>query len=390
MIKRAKYIILVGANFNSYNRGVGALSYATIDLVREKYPKAQFTILKLHHVIQNRKLENCDAVYFSKVELIFYFLLSFLKIKIGKIQKFIVYDLVIDLGEGDSFTDMYEIKRIIALTMLKVMFKNWGLKVLMFPQTIGPFRTLIGKILAKWGLEKVDKIYVRGQYSYNLVKNLFGYENKMELASDMGFLLKPQIVQTEIFTSGQKYIGINISGLLLDSKERFSLLQKEFDYEKLIDNLITFFLKKNFNLVLVSHTYALDRKIPFDDLRACKYFAQKFNNKRIFLIKDDYNSRELKYLISKCEFFVGSRMHACIAAASTFVPLSSIAYSHKFLGVFAQLGILQTVANPKEMTEEECFTLIKNNFKDRARIKQILHKNITREQKQAQKVLASL
>ena len=47
----------------------------------------------------------------------------------------------------------------------------------------------------------------------------------------------------------------------------------------------------------------------------------------------------MKYLIGQCDFFVGSRMHSCIAAVSQCVPAVSIAYSDKFIGVMATLGL---------------------------------------------------
>ena len=46
-----------------------------------------------------------------------------------------------------------------------------------------------------------------------------------------------------------------------------------------------------------------------------------------------------KAVIGQCDFFIGSRMHACIAALSQGVPCVGVAYSMKFAGVFDTVGM---------------------------------------------------
>jgi len=46
---------------------------------------------------------------------------------------------------------------------------------------------------------------------------------------------------------------------------------------------------------------------------------------------------EAKSFISSMDFFVGARMHACIAAFSSGVPVIPMAYSRKFNGLFDSL-----------------------------------------------------
>jgi len=38
-----------------------------------------------------------------------------------------------------------------------------------------------------------------------------------------------------------------------------------------------------------------------------------------------YGPSETKFLIGHCDFFVGARMHACIAAVSQYVPAVTLA-----------------------------------------------------------------
>ena len=75
------------------------------------------------------------------------------------------------------------------------------------------------------------------------------------------------------------------------------------------------------------------------DLKVLKLLFEKFKDtNRVFLISDEsLNGTQLKYIISKCEFFVGARTHATIAAYSSCVPTLVLGYSIKSLGIAKDL-----------------------------------------------------
>ena len=57
------------------------------------------------------------------------------------------------------------------------------------------------------------------------------------------------------------------------------------------------------------------------------------DNNRVRLVHGTYNAPELKWIISKMSVFAGARMHATIAAFSSYVPTLSFAYSMKAKGM---------------------------------------------------------
>ena len=63
---------------------------------------------------------------------------------------------------------------------------------------------------------------------------------------------------------------------------------------------------------------------------------------------------EVKWVISNCDHFCGTRMHACIAAISQGIPTSAIAYSGKTEGVFASVGCESYVIDPREFDSGAC------------------------------------
>ena len=79
---------------------------------------------------------------------------------------------------------------------------------------------------------------------------------------------------------------------------------------------------------------------------ACREVYRKLKDKsNVVLIDRDLISPQIKYLISKMTFFIGTRMHANFAAIYTGVPVFGMAYSYKFEGAFNAGGL-----NGKEQT----------------------------------------
>jgi polysaccharide pyruvyl transferase WcaK-like protein len=58
---------------------------------------------------------------------------------------------------------------------------------------------------------------------------------------------------------------------------------------------------------------------------------------------------QAKWLVGRCEWFCGARMHACIAALSQGIATAMIAYSDKSLGVFESVGSGDTVFDGREL-----------------------------------------
>jgi polysaccharide pyruvyl transferase WcaK-like protein len=86
---------------------------------------------------------------------------------------------------------------------------------------------------------------------------------------------------------------------------------------------------------------------------------------RIHLLSSEYGACELKGIIGKCEFFIGSRMHACIAAISQGVPTVAVAYSRKFTGVFDSVGAAEMVLDAWSVSEDDALEMIMQRFLDR-------------------------
>lgn len=87
------------------------------------------------------------------------------------------------------------------------------------------------------------------------------------------------------------------------------------------------------------------------------------------MLSGEFDEGQLKYLIGRCEFFVGSRMHACIAALSQGIPAVGIAYSRKFAGVLRSIAAEELVADACSLSAEQILNAISDAYEQRARLK---------------------
>jgi polysaccharide pyruvyl transferase WcaK-like protein len=84
----------------------------------------------------------------------------------------------------------------------------------------------------------------------------------------------------------------------------------------------------------------------------------------------------MKFIIGRSEFFLGARMHACIAAISQGIPAVPIAYSNKFVGVMRSVGLEGAVVDPRRMELNEILQVVERTYDARSIIRRELKQRI--------------
>jgi polysaccharide pyruvyl transferase WcaK-like protein len=121
------------------------------------------------------------------------------------------------------------------------------------------------------------------------------------------------------------------------------------------------------------------------DSIACERLYERVARKhpgRIFIVRGRYNHNETKYIIGLCDFFIGSRMHACIAALSQGIPAVGVAYSGKFHGVFESVGVENCVADARRCDEDELLEKISSAYRGMGHVRENLHESVARAQRE--------
>lgn len=247
-------------------------------------------------------------------------------------------DVAFDISEGDSFTDIYGLTRFLQQSATKISAILQSIPLVLSPQTIGPFNSGWTKKVAGWIIGKTARTYARDDLSSSALREL-GASGNTDEAIDVAFRLP---FQRPGRSSNQSLkIGINVSGLLFNGgysgSNEFGL---RLDYPAFVRQVISHFSSMDgVEIWLVPHVIAPGT--VDDDTAASKILSAEFPN--VSLAPVFSNSIEAKSFISGLDFFSGARMHACIAAYSSVVPVVPVAYSRKFNGLFGTLGYTRLV-----------------------------------------------
>ena len=255
-------------------------------------------------------------------------------------------DLVLDIGEGDSFADIYGFKRFLFLMVSKYAVLSKGKPLILSPQTVGPFDKWYTRLAARHVMSKANKVYARDGMSAAYLQSM-GVTASEEVI-DVAFRLP--FKQDETCKTKMK-VGINVSGLLFsggyEGGNQFSLTV---EYPLHIRDLISHLLKDpNKEVWLVPHVMPDD--IPNDDDRvAIKKLKEEFPD--VHVAPEFACPSAAKSFISGLDFLTGARMHACIGAFSAGVPVVPFAYSRKFNGLFNTLKYPWFVDGKKDSTSD--------------------------------------
>lgn len=264
-------------------------------------------------------------------------------------------DVVIDITQGDSFTDLYGLYRFYTLTSIKWLVEKIGIPLVLAPQTYGPFKDEHVKQFAQKVIEKAKIIVSRDSESEEYLKSFI--HSDVITVTDLAFALPYQKKQ-ETYSEKIK-IGINPSGLLSKSKTEGTALNNKIlaNYDQLMLELIDYLkAEQKYEIHLIPHVG--------NEAYVCLPNIDGIIYHRAFK-----NPVEAKNTIAQMDVFVGARMHATIAAFSSGVPTIPIAYSRKFEGLFGSLGYNHVIDITKLNTEQAFETTIRE-IKDYKVLKQ--------------------
>jgi colanic acid/amylovoran biosynthesis protein len=242
-------------------------------------------------------------------------------------------DTMLDIGAGDSFTDIYPGKRFAYLLATKAMALLRGVPLILSPQTIGPFSRQPYTALAAAAMARAAHVFARDPLSFAVARQM-APDARLTQTIDVAFAMPFE--QAAAGHDGLR-IGVNVSGLLYSGGYTgANELGLALDYRGFTHALIEALLARpGVQVELICHVNAPDR--PNDDDGAVAD-ALKARYPALLRIADFASPIAAKSHISGLDFLIGARMHATIAAFSTGVPVVPISYSRKFEGLFGSLG----------------------------------------------------
>lgn len=232
------------------------------------------------------------------------------------------HQFVLDTGAGDSFTDIYGFKRMLTIFIIQRWCLKEGVPLVLLPQTIGPFDSIFGRLLARRQLSRLSLVMTRDPRSAEISTQL---GRAPEVASsDLVFAL-PQV------KAGASYdVLLNVSGLLWNPNRHVDYA----NYRQAVRSFIELLNAQGRHVTLLAHV--VDGSPGDDDSAAINDLVDDASLTVTALIPESLV--EARRVIAGANLVVGARMHACLNALSMGVPSIPWAYSRKFEPLLAQLG----------------------------------------------------
>ncbi len=290
--ERALKICLLGVAFDSPNLGVGALTDGAIRGILKNFPDAEISILdygyrpleftfeldgrrapvQLINMRFSKKfyLKNNIAYLLSLALLLRCFAPAKLRDHIARRNTVLRHlagaDVVGSIAGGDSFSDIYGLARLLYIEFPQMLVLLMDKKLILFPQTLGPFKTRLAQRIARFIVSRAERTYSRDYAGVTEARRLAPKlaPEKAKFCYDVGFLVEPQPPANLHWTglpaekqNGSCLVGLNVSGLLYaGGYNRKNMFGLRVDYKELIDAAIQFLIEtKDATILLVPHVW---------------------------------------------------------------------------------------------------------------------------------------
>lgn len=309
-------ILVLWADEASPNLGVRALGSGTATLVRRVWPDAEITFQNFGHRTRELPLGRIRSLARERVTG-----------KLGMQRWLAGFDLVIDTRSGDSFSDIYGLHRLAVMCSVAELAGQAGVPVVLGPQTIGPFNTRRGRMLARRSLRRAALVMARDADSADQARQL-GRPVDV-LSTDVVFAL-PQVP-----VARTRDVVLGISGLLWHPNPHVDHTR----YRDIMTRLHSDLLASGRRVSLLAHV--LDSPTTDNDVPAVREFATRAAPDSEVIIPADLD--EVRAAVASAQVVIASRMHACLNALSVGTPAIPLAYSKKFDPLFGGLGWNHTV-----------------------------------------------
>lgn len=380
-----KKIILANAPINNGNRGCVALSITMMSLIDEVMRKAnqeyelfltdsQF-LKQEKHVYKIKGYEiQYDSCGYPKGLSLKDDIKQTLKAIINRSNKsrktFISADYILDIGQGDSFADIYGEYRFKMIDRVHVLARKYNKPYCILPQTIGPFENSSIAQKAHESIAKASFCMTRDKQSLDYVKHHVPEQKNVGEYIDVAFFMPYEIIEQN---SNFSHVGINVSALLWNGgythNNQFAL---KCDYQMTVRAIIDYFLSlPNTKVHFIPHVVGSERGME-NDYEVSYELWREYNNPNLILAPFALGPVEIKSYIAGMDFFMGARMHATIGAFSSGVPVVPMAYSRKFNGLFVDTLQYDSMVDMKKQSDEEILSVIKVAFSRRLELKNMI------------------
>jgi len=267
---------------------------------------------------------------------------------------------------------------LISRTWIVFAAKFLGKKLVMFPNSIGGFRTWVGRFLAKLALNRFDYILVREPRSLRNLTSL-GVQTPVTMVSDTALLLGADNSRSN---TGLKRpllcVSVGVYSHTLSSKEINWFVNV---YSRVLDAAIQ---KYGFNVIFLPHYVSGFR---YDDLEVSQLIHNSMRFKDKAQIAEPSSLQDYTFLLSSADLVISSKMHPAVLAVASYVPTLCIVYDSKQVGFFEQLGLPECILPVTNLSLDTFLSKIDHIWNRRQSIREVLGQRIPKLQRKIRSVV---
>jgi len=329
--------ILITDTIFPKNRGDNAILLGMIEDIKNKITDVEFIVLSSYPQDAENKLPY--QVYPSMSSLLGYPPFSLIKIIIilimvnlpklpafRTIEEYRKADIVISCG-GSFVTDTY------LISLYKVLFgyfisKKLKKPLVLYAQSIGPFRFSFYKKLTLWILNMVDLIITRDSRSYEMVKHL---DTEVHSSVDAALNLpavKENMFETESIPNNKFVVGISTREWVYPGVQNPT--EQIVQYKAVIAKIADYLIERYDAHIVFASTCFGEGTYKFNDVETSVQIQKLMKNQNdTNIITKPYSASELKKLFGEMNFCICTRMHTLIFATTMYIPSVAIQYEFK-------------------------------------------------------------
>jgi polysaccharide pyruvyl transferase WcaK-like protein len=230
-------------------------------------------------------------------------------------------------------------KRTIEMVICKLFEKP----TIMFPNSLGPFRSVIGRFLSRLAFRNMDIIIVREPISWDILESL-NVPTESYLTSDAALLFKPRgDPPQDIVTHPTLCICTGVYSQTLSPDEMDSFIDAH--------AIAADFAIRELDLEVVFMPHYITG-FEMDDLHVSKLILERMKYKEKAKIVEVSTLDEFKHRLNFMDVLVSAKMHPAVLGVSGYVPTLCIAYDHKQIGFFKILEMPECVIKIRDVTSE--------------------------------------
>lgn len=293
----------------------------------------------------------------------------------AKVRSYVTCDIVVACGGGylvtnaktrrlESIFGCDEITLLCNEFSLGTIFKK---PLIMYHQSVGPFADSAQQSVVRKHLEPARAVFCRELLTFERVSQL-GLSNGI-LSSDIAFKLNGEKIyehRIDDVPPDVTRIGITVRNCFTGgSQQSYEAEVAKFMESLLMDSPRTIFY------FMPQVTYSRGKDDDTTTATAVVLRLPSYLREKAIVITGNFSPMQLKGLIGKMTYFVGTRMHSNIFALSSEVKTLAISYEPKTKGIMDSLGLSEYVVDGKGIQAKQLLCKFKQLVEDQTYLQRL-------------------